>query len=270
LRTYTVLVGLLSLALTAFANHSPRITRTRPLLARTTVATVGVAAGAIAAPVTLDAPVTDAPVSDALKALSPLVVNKSDANALRMAFQAYFGYKSAHPEKVRNPYFYFVDYGLDSRTQRGYVFDMQRLKLIEGPFSVAHGRGSSGNRNGVPERFSNAPGSASTSLGLYLTQETYGFNGKSGGRHYSSLGLRMTGVSGRFNDNARARGVVVHGAPYVTASGAGRSEGCPAMGQARARRLIPLIANGGMVFHFSPNDARWLRGDPWAGASAGN
>jgi len=79
----------------------------------------------------------------------------------------------------------------------------------------------------------------------------------------------MKGVSGRFNSTARERGVVVHGAPYVTPSGAGRSEGCPAMEQSRARRLIPMIANGGLVFLFSPNDGNWLANDPWSGDIVG-
>jgi hypothetical protein len=112
-------------------------------------------------------------------------------------------------------------------------------------------------------RFSNRPGSAATSLGLYVTQETYGFGGKSGGHHYTSIGLRMAGKSGRFNSNARSRGVVIHGAPYVSASGSGRSEGCPAMEQFRARRLLPMLANGAVVFQYSPNDAEWLENDPW-------
>ncbi|HEU0016383.1 MAG TPA: hypothetical protein VFQ45_22070, partial [Longimicrobium sp.] len=55
-----------------------------------------------------------------------------------------------------------------------------------------------------------------------------------------------------------------HGAPYVTATRAGRSEGCPALEQSRARRLLPKIANGGLVFLFSPLDRTWMRSDPWA------
>src|SRR5690606_31787027 len=125
-------------------------------------------------------------------------------DALRFAFQAYHNYKAAHPERVRNPYFYYVDFGLDNRTPRGYVFDMKALKVVDGPFTVAHGRGS-GVRNGVPTKFSNTPGSNATSLGLYLAQETYGFNGKSGGRAYTSVGLRLNGLSGRFNNAARRR-----------------------------------------------------------------
>ena len=215
------------------------------------------------APVPASAEVV-ASVNDALGALADDVRRTSHGDALRMAFTAYYSYREQHPSRALKPYLYFVDYGLDNRTPRGYVFDMQTLSVIDGPFIVAHGRGSSKGKNGVPTRFSNAPGSASTSLGLYIAGETYDFTGKSGGVRYSSIGLRMDGVSGRYNSNARARGVVVHGAPYVTASGAGRSEGCPAMEQFRARRLIPLIANGGLIFLFSPRDMTWMDQDPWA------
>jgi hypothetical protein len=60
--------------------------------------------------------------------------------------------------------------------------------------------------------------------------------------------------------------VVAHGAPYVTPDKAGRSEGCPAMEQARAKRLLPMLANGALVFLFAP-DAEWMRSDPWVVAS---
>jgi hypothetical protein len=73
-------------------------------------------------------------------------------------------------------------------------------------------------------------------------------------------------VSEGFNDNARERKVVAHGAPYVTPKGAGRSEGCPAMEQTRAQRLLPELANGGMVFLFAP-DNQWLANDPWIAAT---
>lgn len=199
----------------------------------------------------------------ALSALAPLVKRMSHPEALRTAFEAYFGYRAAQPDRVRKPYLYFVDLGLDNATARGYVFDMDALKLVEGPFNVAHGSGSSKARNAVPMTFSNRPGSKASSLGLYEAAETYAFSGKSGGRPYRSVGLRMDGVSGAFNNAARARGIVAHGAPYVTASAAGRSQGCPAMEMERAQRLLPLIADGGMVFIYSPNNTRWLNEDPW-------
>jgi hypothetical protein len=208
-------------------------------------------------------PAAPAAVDEALKALSFHVVDSSHPEALRTAFQAYFNYREARPGQVRKPYLYFVDLGLDNRTPRGYVFDMDELTLVEGPFTVAHGNGSSSSANGVPTSFSNRPGSKASSLGLYLAQGTYTFRGKAGGRAYTSVGLRMRGESGDFNGAARDRGIVAHGAPYVTAQRAGRSEGCPAMEPARAARLLPLIANGGVVFLYSPRDAHWLRDDPW-------
>ena len=230
-------------------------------------ATAPVPATAAAAPVvSAPAPVVnpiEAAVESALSALAPHVRRMSHENALRTAFRAYFNFKAEHGDEIRKPYLYFVDYGLDNRTARGYVFNMDELKLIDGPFMVAHGRGSSAGKNAVPMRFTNQPGSASTSLGLYVAEETYGFSGKSGGRHYNSIGLRMDGKSGRFNSTARARGVVAHGAPYVTSGGSGRSEGCPAMEEFRARKLIPMISKGGVVFLYSPNDTNWLQNDPW-------
>jgi hypothetical protein len=199
----------------------------------------------------------------AYQSLARYVVEGSDADGLRVAVEAYYRYRSERPEAVRKPYLYFVDLGLGPATPRGYVFDMEALSLVEGPFTVAHGSGSSTTRDAVPSVFSNAPGSHTSSLGLYLTKGTYTFSGRSGGRQYSSVGLRLKGESGPFNDAAEARGIVVHGAPYVTPGGAGRSEGCPAMEPERARRLLPLLANGSVVFVYSPRDARWLSQGPW-------
>ena len=205
-----------------------------------------------------------AAVNVALASLETSVLQASHADALRLAFQAYYSFRAAHPERVRNPYLYFVDYGLDSRTPRGYVFDMERLAVVDGPFTVAHGRGSDRDGDGVPTSFSNREGSLATSLGLYLTQETYTFSGTSSGSRYRSVGLRLQGLSDGYNSAAFSRRVVAHGAPYVTPRQAGRSEGCPAMEQERAARLLPLIADGGMVFLFSPLDPDWMSRDPWA------
>jgi hypothetical protein len=201
----------------------------------------------------------------ALAALSSKVRPLSHPDALSDAFRSYFAFQSQHPDMVRKPYLYFVDYGLPSTTPRGYVFDMSALKIVDGPFMVAHGRGSAANAKGIPTRFSNAFGAATTSLGLYVAQELYAFTGHAGGSAYHSIGLRLAGVSGRFNDNARARGVVAHGAPYVTDTRAGRSEGCPAMAPALAQQLLPKLANGGLVFLFAP-DQNWMANDPWVTA----
>ncbi|HEV7992185.1 MAG TPA: murein L,D-transpeptidase catalytic domain family protein [Gemmatimonadaceae bacterium] len=206
--------------------------------------------------------------SMALAAFSGVVRPLSRPQALQNAFRGYFAFRSAHPDEVRKPYLYFVDYGLPSTEPRGYVFDMDSLRIVDGPFTVAHGRGSAADKAGVPTRFSNASGSNATSLGLYVAKALYDFHGKSAGHSYTSVGLRLMGVSDGFNDNALSRGVVAHGAPYVTPSKAGRSEGCPAMEPTRAERLLPKLAEGGMVFLFAP-DQRWLASDPWVAANAG-
>jgi hypothetical protein len=205
--------------------------------------------------------------NSAVRAFAAAVRPLSHPKALELAFHSYFTYKAAHPDDVKKPLLYFVDYGLPSTEPRGYIFDMSALSVVEGPFTVAHGRGSSVTQYGTPTRFSNASGSAATSLGLYVAEGTYGFQGHTAGQVYNSVGLRLKGVSGGFNDNALARGVVAHGAPYVTGTRAGRSEGCPAMEQSRAERVLPELANGGMVFLFAP-DQQWMTADPWVSASA--
>ena len=212
------------------------------------------------------APTAPGPEDDADRAvatLEGLVEPLSHPQALSVAADAYYAYREAHPDKVRKPFLYFVDLGLDNRTARGWVFDMDRLTVVEGPFTVAHGRGSATVRDGIPTSFSNVSGSKASSVGLYLAEETYAFRGRAGGRAYRSLGLRLRGESGAFNSAAIARGIVVHGAPYVTPTSAGRSEGCPAMELDRAERLLPVLANGGVVFLYSPLAQEWLSEGPW-------
>ncbi|HWH50240.1 MAG TPA: murein L,D-transpeptidase catalytic domain family protein [Gemmatimonadaceae bacterium] len=209
-----------------------------------------------------------AEVKVAVAAFSSVVGPLSRPEALDDAFRSYFAFKAAHPADVKKPYLYFVDYGQPGTAKRGYLFDMSSLTLVEGPFTVAHGKGSSSTKYGVPTHFSNASGSNSTSLGLYVTGSTYAFHGHSGGHPYSSIGLVLNGVSKGFNDNAARRRVVAHGAPYVTPTRAGRSEGCPAMEPDRAKRLLPKLADGSMVFLFAPN-SQWLAGDPWLAATNG-
>ena len=260
MRSQNLLLGVAAAVLVGFGasatNAEDRAVKAAP------AAPVRVAAVAASVADTSPAEARAALVRNALSELSVHVKKQSSGNALSSAITAYYAHRSAHPDEVTKPYLYYIDYGLSGSTARGYVFNMETLELVEGPFTVAHGRGS-GPKHAVPMTFSNRPGSAATSLGLYVTQETYGFSGKAGGVHYTSIGLRMQGESGRYNSNARRRGVVVHGAPYVTASGSGRSEGCPAMQQARARRLLPMLAHGSVVFQFSPHDEQWLRNDPW-------
>lgn len=219
---------------------------------------------ATAATMTSDGEVNDV-TTTALNAFSGIVRSLSRPEALETAIKSYFAFKSAHPDEVKKPYLYFVDFGLPATAKRGYVFDMEKLQIVDGPFTVAAGKGSQKD-GGVPTKFSNAARSAASSLGLYVTKALYSFSGHSGGRAYKSVGLRLDGKSTGFNDNALARGVVAHGAPYVTPNKAGRSQGCPAMEPSRAARLLPKLANGAVTFLFAP-DKNWMSRDPWVTAS---
>src|ERR1700759_3216877 len=70
---------------------------------------------------------------------------------------------------------------------------------------VAHGQGSG---DDVANSFSNINDSHQSSLGFYLTDDVYM------GKHGRSL--HLDGLDEGFNDDARAREIVVHGAPYVS------------------------------------------------------
>lgn len=145
-----------------------------------------------------------------------------------------------------------IDYSLPSTTKRLWVFDLVGRRLLYEEL-VAHGSGSGQN---LATAFSNTPDSHQTSLGLFVTDRTY--VGKNG---YS---LRMDGLDAGFNDRARERAIVIHGASYVDAALAtaqgriGRSWGCPAVRPAVARELIDRVAGGGMVFAYYP-DAKFLK-----------
>ncbi len=145
-----------------------------------------------------------------------------------------------------------IDYSLPSTRPRLWVFDLADKRLLFQEL-VAHGRGTGEN---LATRFSNRDGSNMSSLGGFETEETY--NGSNG---YS---LRLRGLEPGYNDRARDRAIVIHGAPYVSnglidAQGRlGRSLGCPAVRQAVAKPLIDSIRDGSFVFAYYP-DADWLR-----------
>lgn len=145
-----------------------------------------------------------------------------------------------------------IDYSRPSTEPRLWIFDLARQKLLFEEW-VAHGRNSGEN---LTAHFSNRDGSFMTSLGGFTAQETY-----MGGNGYS---LRLRGLEPGFNDRARDRAIVIHGAPYVNPVAAklqgrlGRSLGCPAVRPAVARQLIDSIRDGTFVFAYYP-DRDWLQ-----------
>ena len=133
-----------------------------------------------------------------------------------------------------------------------WVFHLQRQRLMFEEW-VAHGRNSGADRT---EHFSNREGSYMSRLCGFTPAETY-----MGGNGYS---LRLDGLEPGFNDQARERAIVIHGAPYVNPATArlqgrlGRSLGCPAVRLSVARPLIDALSGGTFVFAYYP-DTTWLQ-----------
>jgi hypothetical protein len=157
---------------------------------------------------------------------------------------------------VRRERLTIIDYELPSWTKRMWVIDVATSTVLHHEW-VAHGMGAPAGSGGDFEHLrsvSNRPGTRKSSVGLYVTAETYI------GRHGRSL--RLDGLEPGFNDAARDRAIVLHGADYVTAARArdrlvGRSWGCPAVRPKIAQRLIDDISNGSVLWIYYPV-RRWL------------
>lgn len=147
-----------------------------------------------------------------------------------------------------------VDFSKPSTEERFYVFDMRHKKLLFSSL-VSHGKNSGGN---YATSFSNENGSLKSSLGFFLTENTY--QGKNG---YS---LVLNGLEKGINDRAKERAIVIHGAAYsnpsvIASSGRlgrsfgrlGRSFGCPALPQAVSKPIINTIKGGSLLFIYANN-----------------
>ena len=171
-------------------------------------------------------------------------------HVLKMALDA-AGSAAEHGLVARRNLLTVIDYSLPSSQQRLFVFDLAKKKLLFHEL-VAHGKNSGGN---ITNFFSNEPGSEATSLGLFVTQDTYiGHNGYS---------LRLRGLEEGVNDMASNRAIVLHGAYYVSLEAIkvlgrlGRSWGCPAVRSEIAQKLIDTIRGGSAIFAYYP-DKSWL------------
>ncbi|SDK76651.1 L,D-transpeptidase catalytic domain [Catalinimonas alkaloidigena] len=167
--------------------------------------------------------------------------------------QAYIGYLNLAKEGALRPGapLTVIDFSLPSSQKRLYVIDMVQRRLVLHTYT-SHGQGSGAD---LAKKFSNTPDSHMSSIGFYVTAETY--QGKHG---YS---LRLDGMDKGYNDNARRRAVVMHGADYVSEAfiqkvgRLGRSYGCPAMSWEVYQQVIDKIKGGSCLFIYY-NDANYL------------
>lgn len=136
-----------------------------------------------------------------------------------------------------------IDFSLHSSKKRFFL-----MNVVTGDVwstYTAHGNGSDPGSydvsSGFAKVFSNDAGSNATSLGPYVTDETY--SGKHG---YS---LRLKGLAST-NSNAYSRAIVIHGASYVLdeARKQGRSQGCPALPMEYYEKVINLVKGGSLIY----------------------
>jgi hypothetical protein len=138
-----------------------------------------------------------------------------------------------------------IDYTLPSTEPRLWVLDLDEGKVLFHEL-VAHGAGSG---DKFATHFSNVNDSRATSLGLFLTGDTY-----EGGNGYS---LKLKGLDPGVNDLAEARKIVMHGAWYVSDDHSrqfgmlGRSWGCPAIPLQDTKPVIDAVKGGTFVFSYA-------------------
>jgi L,D-transpeptidase catalytic domain len=187
----------------------------------------------------------------AIEFTSNLIYDSLNLKALGLSREAlvyaYRGQQAlARKGKLENAHILTVcDFSQPSTSKRMYIIDIKNFKVLLNTY-VAHGRNSGLE---YASRFSNGMKSLQSSLGFYITGNTY--FGKNG------LSLRLTGLEKGFNDKAQARAVVVHGAPYIgeqraDAAYMGRSFGCPAVPEKLAATVINLIKDGTCLFIYHP------------------
>jgi len=144
-----------------------------------------------------------------------------------------------------------VDYSLPSTAKRMWIFDIEKQKVLFNTL-VAHGKNSGEN---YANSFSDQMGTLKSSIGLFVTANTY-----SGNHGYS---LRLKGLETGINDKAEERNIVMHGAWYVNESLAkekgsiGRSWGCLAVKETLATPIINTIKDGTLIFVYYPSK-NWL------------
>lgn len=166
--------------------------------------------------------------------------------AFRAALRGYNKIKNKDRELLT-----LIDFTKPSIDERMVIIDMKQGKVLMKSL-VAHGKNSG---EMFATRFSNREGSYMSSLGFYLTGETYrGSNGYS---------LKLYGLEKGVNDKAFQRAIVLHGADYcdpcIAAKGQrlGRSLGCPAVPRQVAHKVIDTIKEGSVLFIYAED--QWYK-----------
>ena len=183
-------------------------------------------------------------------------VNQLSYEVFAKAYHGYLNLRNAGKLNNDKEILSICDFNLSSAEKRLWIIDLAARKVIFNTL-VAHGQGSG---EDMAEHFSNDFNSHQSSLGFYVTGDTY--NGEHG------LSLRLSGMDQGFNDAALDRGIVVHGANYVCEKfiagnvRLGRSWGCPAVPDQLKIPVIRAIQDGTCLFIYH-TDTRYQKTAYW-------
>ncbi len=142
-----------------------------------------------------------------------------------------------------------IDFSQSSNNKRMYVIDLYKKALLFNTY-VAHGRNTG---DEFAEKFSNIPGTFQSSLGFYVT-ENMAVGSKVG------LSLILKGIEKGFNDKAREREIIIHGADYATEDfihkygRLGRSYGCPSLPPDLIKPVAETIKDGTCLFIYKHDE----------------
>lgn len=176
---------------------------------------------------------------------------KPAQDVFEKAFLGYIDLKLSGQLNPEKNILSLIDFRLHSNKKRMWVIDLDSKTILHHTY-VAHGE-KSGKEYAL--NFSNRINSHQSSLGFYVTEETY--IGKNG------LSLRLNGLERKFNSNAKTRYVVLHGADYASSDYIkqhgilGNSEGCPAVPMGEHQNIIEVTKGGTCLFIYFP-DAKYL------------
>ncbi|WP_256013533.1 murein L,D-transpeptidase catalytic domain family protein [Desertivirga xinjiangensis] len=171
-----------------------------------------------------------------------------DFEVFKKALTGYYNFKNSNLISTEKQVISIVDFTKASTEKRLWIIDIAAKKLLFNTL-VAHGQGSG---NNYATSFSNTANSHQSSLGFYVTSNTYF------GKH--GLSLKLNGMDTNYNTNALDRAVVVHGAEYVSEEfikqhgRLGRSHGCPALPVALTPAIIEAIKGKTTLFINGPSE----------------
>ncbi|SHK99854.1 murein L,D-transpeptidase catalytic domain family protein [Flavobacterium xanthum] len=161
------------------------------------------------------------------------IVAQGNQEIVKKAYeiQTKWGFKAKNKNIIT-----LIDFSKSIEEARLYVIDLKNSKILL-ESNVDHGSGSGTGLK--PTLFSNTEGSNATSLGCYVTLQTY-----KGTWGYS---LRLNGLENDKNSNALKRNIVVHSSKRMYSK---FSLGCFSVPDKNAIMLIDLIKNGSLVYAY--------------------